>query len=157
MPEREKHMKRIQSGRMNLLLMLALTAANIVLMLIEADFNFPFSAFVPQAAILFAQEFLFYSLTVEAFLCYIIAAVIVALFLLSWVLSKNRLGWLWLGLILFLTDTGVLLYFSISDFDASGIIDLLFHAWVLFYLIRGAISVQKYKDLPAEAPAPPVL
>ncbi len=150
MAEREKYLKRIQSGRGNLLLMAVLTVANIVLMLIEAGFNFPFSALLPQIAVSFAQEFSLYYLETEEIICYVIAAVPILLFLLCWFLSEKRPDWLWLGLILFLLDTGVLAYLSITEFAVSDIIDLLFHAWVLFYLVRGVAAIHKLKELPEE-------
>ena len=156
MLERQKYLKRIQSGRANLLLMVGLTVANIILMLIEAEISFPFSALLPQIAVSFAQEFSLYYLETQEIICYIIAALPIALFLLSWFLAEKRPGWLWLGLVLFLIDTGVLAYLCIVEFAASDIIDLLFHAWVLFYLVRGVIAIHKLKELPEEV-APPVL
>ena len=161
MSEREKHLKSIQSGRVNTLLMLGLTVLNIVLTLIEADLNFPFSALLPQIAVSFAQESSYYFGAAETAIWYGIAVIPIALFLVSLLLSVKRPGWLWLSLILFLLDTGVLAYLAILEFAVSDIIDLLFHAWVLFYLVRGVIAIYKLKEFPEEEPAaeaaPPAL
>ena len=143
----------IARGRSNLLLMLALTLVNMVLLAVNADISFPFSAFFPQAALLFggavAEE-----LGENLFLIIGIALGVAALmlYLLCWLLSKKHPGWLTAACILFILDTLVLAWFCVQGFSASFIVDILFHAWVLYYLVRGMIGVVRLRRLP---PAPP--
>jgi hypothetical protein len=50
-------------------------------------------------------------------------------------------------------DTALLLVLTLPDFDTSLLIDIAFHFWVLYYLIRAGVARGKLKQL-AEQPAP---
>jgi len=71
------------------------------------------------------------------------------LYLLAWIMSsKNRVGWLTFALVLFGIDTvGMLL---IGGIALESVIDILFHGWVIYYLISGIIAHNKLKKLPIE-------
>jgi hypothetical protein len=75
----------------------------------------------------------------------VIAAVAVGLYVLCWFLSKKHVGWMIAAAALFVVDTMFLiLYYGVSvDF----LMDYLFHAWVLFILIRGIVSYYRAKQL----------
>ena len=53
---------------------------------------------------------------------------------------------------------GALVYFSLDSlllllfFDVSFILDIVFHVWVLYYLIIGVISGIKLQNMPPEQP-----
>ena len=70
--------------------------------------------------------------------------------MIFWLLSKKRYGWLIPALVLFIMDTlamgGMYIWFA----DFSGILDILMHVWVLYYLFVGISSGKKLKNLPAE-------
>ena len=73
-------------------------------------------------------------------------------FLLCWLLSKKRHGWLGAAFILFALDTVALAVctFTIVAEPASNIVDFFFHAWVLWALLQGFLASGKLKKLPPE-------
>ena len=134
-------------ARGNLLLMLAFTLLNIVLLFTGSNTMMLFSATVPYyAAILgWASEDQVF-LTVNL----VIAGICLLAYLLCWIFSKKHYGWMIAALVMFIMDTLALvgIYLMIEDF--SGIMDLLIHAWVLYYLFLGVINGRKLKQLPEE-------
>ncbi len=80
---------------------------------------------------------------------FIFGLVLTAPYLLCWIFSKKRVGWMVAALVFFSIDC----LYLVSMYElTSVIIDLLFHAWIMFYLITGVIHGFKLKNLPAEEP-----
>lgn len=159
---------RYQNARGNLLWIVAFTVINIVLLVADGNSYFLFSAYIPymMASLgmflcgMFPQEFYgeefagveFFEPTV--FWIFMgIAAVMVALYLISWICSKrNRVGWLVFALTIFAVDTlGMLV---LGGFSTDSIVDIVFHVWVIISLSLGVYSGYKLKKLPPEEPAP---
>jgi len=67
--------------------------------------------------------------------------------------GKYRSGWFTVALVLFIIDTVLLL---VLNGISGSIVDILFHAWVIYYLIVGISAVKKLKALPPDEPAEPV-
>lgn len=80
---------------------------------------------------------------------FIVGLVLTAPYLLCWIFSKKRVGWMVAALVFFSIDC---LYLVSMYQLTSVIIDILFHAFVMFYLITGVIHGFKLKNLPAEEP-----
>ena len=80
-----------------------------------------------------------------------VGVLLVVPYLLCWIFSKKRVGWMIASLIFFSLDCVLLLL----SFDFSMIMDILFHGIVMFYLITGVMTGLKLKDLPAEDPLAP--
>lgn len=158
---------KYSSARGNLLLAIVFTLVNMVLLLTNANSYFLFSVFIPYMLIdqamfytgrypaeiyeeynpdmVFSSEKLLYILVGIAFM------VLVA-YILCWFFSKNKSGWLVTALVLFSLDTVVYLLYSLiyGMFSLGSVIDILFHAWVLYYLIAGLVANAKLKKLPTE-------
>ena len=64
--------------------------------------------------------------------------------------KSNKYGWVIAALAFFGIDT--VSFFVINGFSFDGILDLLFHAWVVYYLIVGVASALKLKKLPPDQP-----
>ena len=128
-------------------MMIALTLLNIVLLFTGSNTMMLSSATVPYyAAILgWASEDQIF-LTVNL----VIAGICLLAYLLCWIFSKKHYGWMIAALVMFIMDTLALvgIYLMIEDF--SGIMDLLIHAWVLYYLFLGVTNGRKLKQLPEE-------
>ena len=130
------------SARSNLLLVVGFTAINVVLRLVNADMYFLFSASTPMAFLDIATLTEIPQLMPVAA---VLAFIVIGVYLLCWALSKKHPGWLVAALVLFALDTLVLL----GLYDVSSMIfDLLIHAWVLYYLISGAVALRKMKKQP---------
>lgn len=163
--KQELYRSHYNSARANLLIAVVFTLINCVLIFVGGSTYFLFSCSFPYAMAfegaywtwrgLSPEEYAEYGLTQanmlpDAFLYVMlaIAAVAVGLYVLCWFLSKKRVGWMIAAASLFVVDTMFLiLYYGVHiDF----LLDYLFHAWVLFILIRGIISFYRAKQLEKE-------
>jgi len=161
---RSVYEQRYKTSRMNLLLVVAFTAVNLLLLITNADSYFLFSAFVPYFIATvgmlicgrFPEEYYTDGLEEMTFLgdsvfaiLLVISAVITLLYLLAWLLSsKNRVGWLIFSLVFFSLDTIGMLF--INGISVESVMDILFHAWVIYYLVIGIQAHYKLKKLPVE-------
>ena len=72
-------------------------------------------------------------------------------YLLCWIFSKKRPGWMVAALVFFSIDCLVLL----GLYDLTDVLfDLLIHGWVMFYLITGVTHGFKLKKMPEDEPLP---
>ena len=145
--------QKYDAARSNLLLMLVLTAVNIVLLFTSADLMLLFSATIPYVSTIVAMELFAYGYDVIGY-GYVAATVIpLALYLVCWILSKKKVGWMITAFVLFILDTIYMAYIYISAGDASGILDVVIHALVLYYLFVGVKSGLALKNQPEEVDA----
>ena len=136
-------------ARVNLLLMSILTVANVILFALGSDTYLLFSASIPMyLPILF----------VESLVTYAILGVILTLpYLALWFFSKKSRGCMIGALVLFSLDCIVMLYFAIGPYFADWIIDIVFHAWVMYYLIMGVVHGNEAGKEPEFVPLDTVL
>ena len=163
MTERERLEGKFASARGNLLLVVVFTVINLVLLVINSDTYFLFSAFVPyliaSTGMLLCgkypaeyyedigeMEFFGESVFVGIIA---IAVILTLLYLLAWFLSKNqKSGWLIFALVFFSIDS--LCMFAVTGFAFDSIIDIIFHIWVIVSLAGGISACKKLKNLPEE-------
>lgn len=148
--------KEYSAARSNLLLMIAFTVVNIALYFFGTGTMMLFSASVPYFSVIFGHVFTL-ELGSPIFLYAAIAIAVISLvaYLLCWIFSKKSYGWMIFALVLFIVDTLVMgaMYLFILE-DVSGILDVLVHIWVLYYLIIGVRRGAQMATLPEENPAP---
>lgn len=148
----------------NLLLVVAFSVINVVLLVVNSDTYFLFSAFIPYFV---ADMGMFYSgsypeeyyydvpdteFADKSFLivCVAVAAAVILLYLISWFFAKKKkVGWLVFAAVLFSVDTVAM--FVITGINSDMIMDIVFHAWVIFSLISGIVNYNKWKKLPDES------
>ena len=154
---REYLLRQVANGRYSLLLIVILTVVNLVLTLLDTGRYFLFSASVPYELVslgmAFDNGFTDGAWNVRGTLTYtglVIALVIVAVYLLCWLLSKKRAGWLTAALVLFIIDTValVIIAFTLYDSPASQLVDLLLHVWAIVELVQGVRGNKKLQELP---------
>lgn len=149
-------LKQVAGGRYSLLLILIFTVVNLVLLLVDSDRYFLFSASVPYYFTAFGigMDSAFSdgigTFTITAL---VISLLILGVYLLCWILSKKHTGWLTAALVLFCVDTVGLLFLSYI-FETSNLLDFLLHAWAIYELAHGIYCAGKLKKLSA-APASP--
>ena len=161
---RQNYERKYKASRANLLLVVIATAINMFLIATGSDTYFLFSAFIPyffttigmvQCGLLPPEyyeypmeDYIFYDKSLFVALL-IISIILTSLYLLAWFMSrKNRVGWLIFALVFFGLDTlGMLIFNGIA---ADGIIDIVFHAWIIYYLVVGIIAHNKLKNYPYE-------
>lgn len=145
---REVLEQKYKSARSNLLLTIILTVVNVILLLSGSETMMLFSISVPYYAVIFGYFSGDQAMLITG--C-AIAAVMLAAYLLCWIFSKKRSGWLVAALVLFVLDSLVmaLMYYLIGEF--SGILDVVIRVFVLYYLIVGIRSAGQLKKMPPEA------
>lgn len=141
--------QRYAIARSNLILMLALTVINIILFLIGSNTMMLFSATIPYFAVIFGSVS---ESGVFLAICIGIAAVTIIAYLLCWIFSKKQYGWMIAALVLFVIDTLAMAGMYLLIGETSGILDVLIHVWVLYYLITGVYYGSVLKKLPADEP-----
>jgi hypothetical protein len=150
---REYLTQKRNSGRSTLLTILIFTVINIVMLVVQADYYFLFSASVPYYLTLFGMIFDKFVVGTHTTSALVIAAVILGLFLLCWIFSKKRRGWLIAGLVLFVVDTLALLGFSMAlEMLTDNILDFVFHGWAMVELVAAWKADRKLAELPPEMP-----
>ncbi len=150
-PRAEREMKYNRS-RANLLLVTIISVVNLFTLALNGSY-FLFSATIPAIPVELTMPMSEEEVVVFAdFIVPIIIGIILTVpYLLCFFFSKKRVGWMVAALVFFSLDC--LALFALYDLT-SVIIDILFHAWVMFYLITGVIHGFKLKSMPEDEPLP---
>ena len=126
-------------SRSNLLIAILFTILNIALIFLETDTMFLFSTTIPYYFALAGWYF-------ESIIELVIGIVMIAVLLVFWIISKKHRIGLIISFIYFIIDTIFMLWLYDFQFDASMIIDLLFHVWIMFYLVSGIMYKGNQKE-----------
>jgi len=144
-------------ARGNLLLVVTFTLINILLLAFESDFYLLFSATVPMIVLeFFMEEAAISGIPVYTTIGIIIALFGVLVYFVFWLLSKRVRAFILISLIVFAIDTLLFVMLIAGAFLLDGwfepafLIDLAFHAWILFYLITGTVAWAKLKGVSTE-------
>ena len=140
---------KVASARYSLLLILIFTAVNLVMLLLDSGYYFLFSASVPYYLTGICFVFDGGSLGTFTVIALVLSLVILGAYLLCWLLSKKKTGWFIVALVMFIVDTLGLIGFCVLAEDFSGIVDFVFHAWVIWSLVGGISAGSKLKQLAA--------
>ncbi len=160
------YQSKFNSARYNLLLVVVMSAINVVLLMLGGSSYFLFSATVP------------YSLAVDGMymtgrlpedwytdwpasvpfldsgymtVMMVIAFAIILVYLACFFFSKNfKTGWMIAAAVMFVLDTLYMVF--IYGVGIDSLMDILLHAWVLYYLISGVVYGLKLKKLAADDP-----
>ena len=147
--------RQFLSSRLTVLLICVFTAINIILALTGSDSYFLFSAIPYYAVILSYIGVAAGELPMGVLIVAIaFAVVVIAAYLLCFIFGKKHFGWLIAALILFSLDTIYFIYIIISAFDASMIIDIVFHLYVIYSLVMSVVNFFKLKNTAEEETAP---
>lgn len=152
---------KVNTGRHSLLLILAFTVVNLLMVVLDSSTYFLFSASVPYYLTLYAKgidnDFVNGPWTENGpvtIVALIVSAVILLLFLLCWLLSRKRTGWLVPALVLFILDTLALAWCTLNlvNDPAGNLVDFVFHFWAIWELIQAIRCGSRLKKLPARTP-----
>ncbi len=164
---RAYYQTKFTQSRYNLILVIAMTVINIAIILFGGTTYFLFSATIPYDLVLdgvlftgrlpaeyyvdWPETLAFYDSSYLTFMV-VIAALILLVYLACFLFSKKfKTGWMLTAAILFVLDTLYMVF--IYGIGVDSFVDILIHAWVLYYLISGTVSGFRLKSLPADEPA----
>ena len=153
MSPREEVEMKYKRSRANLLLVTIVSVVNLFTMALNYSY-FLFSARMPA----FILEVILSEVPegetipfTDLLIPIVIGIIMTVPYLLCWIFSKKRPGWMVAALVFFAIDCILLLTMY---YLSAVIVDLLFHAWVMFYLITGVINGFKLKKMPEDEPLP---
>lgn len=138
---------QVRYARNMVLIILLMTLINLVFLLLEYDRYFLFSASVPYYGVALAQIF-----ELDMTLPLVLAVVIMAGYLICWLLAKKKSGAITAALVLFCLDTLALLgiAFGVMESPLVNLLDLVFHVIGIIALAQGVAAGAKLKNLPPE-------
>jgi hypothetical protein len=144
--------RKYASSRANLWLVVITSLLNLFFIAFN-DSYFPFSPSMPplfvELTLLEAGEA---GVEMSALVVPFILGIVLTLpYLLCAIFAKKHVGWMIAALVFFSIDC---IYLVAMYELTSIIIDILFHAWILFYLITGVINGFKLRKMPEEEPIP---
>lgn len=160
--ERQLFEAKYTNARHDILLLVIFTVINCALLLLNANTYFLFSAFIPYSLVddgmfwtgKYPAEYYedFDGLQFEndsylVIMC-VLAVICLAVYVLCWLFSKKKVGWMIATLVFIVIDTLALLFFV--GFAVDWLIDYLFHAYIIYCLVRGIIAHNKLKYLPED-------
>lgn len=141
------------SARSNLLMVVALTAINLIFSAAQTDIYFLFAADLPLFVTDFGQILFAETNSLPILIVFVLIGILLSVpYLVCWHFSKKHYGWMIGALVYFAFDCAFLLLLFLLSFEVSLLIDIAFHAWVLFYLVLGVKYGKQLKALP-EQPA----
>lgn len=144
----------VKSARSTLLIAVAFTVLNMVLLLIGSNRYFLYSATIPYYLTFFGYSFDYFTVGTYTLTGLTIAVVPVAVLTLSWYLSKKDHRWLTAATVVFCLDTAAMVAMMLWTRDiGSSLLDIVFHGWVLYCLIRGVKAAGRLKAVPMAEPA----
>ena len=127
--------RKYNGARANLLFATVISFINVVVLALGSGFYMLFSAFLPLA-LTSSGVALFEAGEAQQSFVYIMAGVSILVtlpYLLCWIFSKRHYAWMIVALVYFAIDCVIMLV----SFDVSLILDVVFHIWVMYYLIVG--------------------
>ena len=143
---------KYKRSRYNLLLVAIVSVINLFSLSLSQSY-FLFSAQIPS---FFVELFMYtedggIAPFTDLIVPIIIGVILTIPYLLCFFFSKKRPGWMVASLVFFVLDC----IFLVTMYYLSDVIlDLLFHALVLFYLVTGVINGYKLKKMPEDEPLP---
>lgn len=150
---RETLQARLTGARSTLIVMAALSVFNIVMIVLDQAYQISFSATLPCNLVALGKGMdngnvngAWTVVGVYTATSLVLAAAVLAVYVVSWLLSKKHLGWLITALVLVCVDTVTLVLFAMMGGDTSVIIDLCLHLWVIWLLIQGVSARRKLED-----------
>ena len=148
--------RRYSRARSSLLLMMIMTVINTALAAAGSLTYFVFSDYLAYYCALFGRAFYEESgMTLYVVVGCAFAVLILLPYLLCWIFSKKRRGWLIAALVLFIIDTLLVIWDAIGFMEISYLLDIGFHIWLIVELILG-VRAGKAALAEMNAPAAPV-
>ncbi len=158
--QRQALVNKYSAARSNLLIVVAFSLVNILMLVTNSGTYFLFSASVPYLLTdigmglcgMYPPEYYeglegMYILDKSVFvILLVISLLILGVYLICWIFSKKKCGFLITALVLFSIDTVVMLL----SYGLSSIVDLIFHVWIIVILSIGINAHFKLKKLPPE-------
>ncbi len=142
--------RKYAGGRANLLLVTAMSVINLFLIVFTGDY-FVFSSFVTQfLASLGVGLYAELSSVIWLVIFGVLSAVSIVPYVLCYLFSQKKGGWMIAALVLFSADTLFLLFFFLISMETTLIFDVLIHIYVIVTLVTSVRYAKRAFAAPAE-------
>jgi hypothetical protein len=145
----DQQVSKFEKARNNLLAVIAFTVINLILIGFNADVSFLFSASLPQ--FVFQMGRIIDSevgSNIFMIIGLVIAFIIIIPYFVFWILAKRKRALILAALIYFCLDSLVLLFLILDmEFNFSLLLEIVFHVWILYYLIDGVKAWTKIRGI----------
>lgn len=136
------------TGRLTMLAFAAFTVVNLVLLVTQTNYFFLFSAAVPYYLTMFGMAFDSGAVGNYTIAALGISAAILAVYLLCWVFSKKRNGWLVMALALAVMDLIALIGVSLTmGIFTIKVLDLAIHGIAVWEIVQALRAHNKLEKL----------
>lgn len=143
MNRRQKLQQNVSIGRISLLVILAVSLLNQLLLLVGVKYFFLFGASIPYYLNWLGQALSeYYHVTGYKVVALLIALALFAAYAISWMLSAKHWKWMRLGLILYCADTLFMIAFAIA-FLLNPLSCVL---WVLIHLVGVGLLYKAFRS-----------
>jgi len=144
----EKSFKRIQTGRLSLIMMIIFTVVNAIAWLFGSLYIFPYAAYTPQLTSLFARMlYLKYGFNGAEVFWILIGLALIAIYLYAWKIAITKPKGFLIALIAFALDT-LFFIFSISTtfLRWDVMIAIATHGLILYHLLTAYREFKQHPD-----------
>ncbi len=133
-----KQEQKYLADRSWLLIIAMFTMINIILIVMEVDRSFYFSAFIPMIASVLSHYF--FDGTLKMLTVVVFCFMVVLIYLISYLFSKKNYFWLLIAAVLYTVDMVGMITFIVSmEYQTYWTLDIILHVIALFFLYRGFI------------------
>lgn len=140
---RQRLQRNVSIGRITLLVILAVSLLNQLLLLVNVKYFFLFSASVPYYLNWLGQELsVYYQVTGYKVIAMLISIAIFAAYVGCWLLSARHWKWMKIGLILYCVDTLFMIAFAIA-FLMNPFSCIL---WVIIHLVGIGLLYKAFRS-----------
>lgn len=143
----------IRTARYNLVVVMAFTVLNLVMLLAGSGRYFLFSSTICYYLPFFGYMFDLYTVSTYTLTGLVLGLVPLAAYLLFWLLSLKNDRWLIPATALFALDTLALVGIVLMTGNIIGmILPAIVYAWVIITLVRAVLAGERLRKLPAVIP-----
>ena len=142
--EKERCEIKFESARINLIAMVIISVVNLAFFVFGQTYLVPFSASIPYYAVVFSYVGGYLPTTVG----WMIAMAFFGVNVICWIRSKQDWRWLLVSFCLFTLDTIACLFVLANGVYVSFWPDIVFHAWIVYYMSTGVRYARKLEKIP---------
>jgi hypothetical protein len=143
--------RKIKSGMGSFLTLIILSVLNNILIWVNAPISFPFSIYASLVAFIFGQQFSDeFGKPVFLIAGVAFSILVIGVYFVLYMLARKRTWPVWIAFGLILADTLLLIIFIIlnqGEYLFDFVINLAFHAWIIWSLVQLGKSRAKLKKL----------
>ena len=129
--------RTFKTANANILIMVVLTLVNVIMLIANIQYNFLFSAMLPQVFIVYGKE-IATATNISGFniIGIVFAFLTLGIYLLFYFMTRKKYRWYIALLVVFILDSISIFSLTYTSYF-SYVILIAFHAYIIYYIIKG--------------------